>query len=165
MTMKRTIFTACLFVSFSLTAQDSKEEINNQVWKVFIEAYNSFDTEKFMSVYSRDVVRIPIDEKKIFNFTEYRRNINRENQFNKNYKIKASIELRFFERIHNGDIAYEKGIYKIDITDNNGKPATIYNTFQVLLQKEGGIWKIKFDSDSSEGSKLTEREFAAAVPL
>jgi ketosteroid isomerase-like protein len=146
-------------------AQDIKTEINNQVWKPFIEAYNSFDTEKFMSVYAKDVVRIPMDQKKIFNFTEYKRNINRENQFNKNYKIKANLEIRFTDRIQSGDIAYEKGILKIKMTDNNGKPATIYSAFQVLLKKEGGVWKIKFDTDSSTGTELTEKDFTSASAM
>ena len=42
---------------------------------------------------------------------------------------------------------------------------TLYNTFQVLLNKESGTWKIVFDSDSSEGSTLSEKDFQAAQPL
>jgi ketosteroid isomerase-like protein len=148
-----------------VNAQDAKSEINSQVWKPFIDAYNSFDTEKFMSVYSKDVVRIPMDQKRIFNFAEYKRNINRENQFNKNYKIKANLEVRFTDRIHSADLAYEKVILKIKMTDNNGQPATIYSAFQVLLKKEAGVWKIKFDTDSSTGTDLTEKDFAAASPM
>ena len=83
-----------------VNAQTTKEEINKQVWTPFIQAYNSFDTDKFMSVYSKDVVRIPADQKLILNYTEYRKSVMRENQFNKNYKIKASLEIRFTNRIH-----------------------------------------------------------------
>jgi ketosteroid isomerase-like protein len=146
-------------------AQDATLEINQQVWKPFIEAYNTFDTEKFMSVYSKEIIRVPVDQKIILNFTEYRRNINRENQFNKNYNIKASLAIRFTNRIHAKDMAYETGILKIDLTDNNGKPATIYSRFQVLMKKESGVWKIQYDTDSSESATLTEKDFMKADPM
>jgi ketosteroid isomerase-like protein len=165
-TMKKLVLISVLVLSsFVSFAQDLRQEINKQVWTPFIEGYNSFDAEKFMSVYSRNVVRVPVDEKKIFNFSEYKKAVNREYQFNKNYKVKATIELRFNQRIHTADKAYEKGIFKISMKDNNGKPETIYSSFQVVLQKENGFWKITFDSDSAEGSTLGEKDFQSATPL
>ena len=152
-------------VFFTSPAQDFKKEINTQVWEPFIEAYNNFDTEKLMSVYSKSVVRVPMDQNRIFDFTEYKKNINRENQFNKSYKIKANLEIRFTTRIHQKDIAYETGILKIKMLDNNGQPATIYSMFHVLLKKENGIWKIVFDTDSAESSSTLEGQFSKADSL
>jgi ketosteroid isomerase-like protein len=163
--MRAIIIVIAFLVSTSATAQDLKTEINTHVWKTFIEGYNTFNLDKFFSVYSKNVVRVPIDEKKIFTYSEYRKIVNREYQFNKNYKIKAAIELRFNERIHLPDKAFEKGIFKLKLTDNNGKPETVYSRFEVLLQKESGQWKIVFDLDSAEGSKLTEKDFQAASAM
>jgi ketosteroid isomerase-like protein len=163
--MKTFLILFSLLLANSSFAQDFKAEINSQVWKPFIEGYNSFNVEKFFSVYSKNVVRVPLDEKKIFTFSEYKKVVNREYQFNKNYKIKAAMELRFTDRIHTADRAFEKGIFKIKLTDNNGKPETIYSKFEVLMQKESGLWKIVFDSDSAEGSKLTEKDFQAAAAM
>ncbi len=159
------LLSAALIVSFAAYSQDYREQINKQVWSVFVEGYNTFNTEKFMSVYSKDVIRVPVDEKKIFNYTEYKRDIHRGNQFNKNYNIKARIEIRFTERIQIGDQAFETGIYKISLTDNNGKPATLYSKFQVHLIKESGVWKIRYDTDSTEKGTVSEKEFLAAQPL
>ena len=163
--MKKLLLLLLIVCVHSVSGQDAKTEINKQVWSVFIDAFNKFDTDRFMSVYSKSVIRVPLDEKKILNYDEYRKNINREYQFNKNYNIKAKMELRFTERIYSNAKAYEKGIFKIELIDNNGKPMTLYNTFQVLLNKESGTWKIVFDSDSSEGSTLSEKDFQAAQPL
>jgi ketosteroid isomerase-like protein len=164
--MKYFVIAALISIGhLSVFAQDATREINHQVWKPFIEAYNNFDTEKFMSVYSKSVIRVPVDQKIILDFTEYKRNINRENQFNRNYKIKAALAIRFTNRIHTKDMAYETGILKIDLTDNNGKPATIYSRFQVLIKKENGVWKIQFDTDSSEAATLTEKDFMKAEPM
>ncbi len=163
--MKILTFLAVISIAFSAGAQTASEEINSQVWKKFIEGYNTFDTEKFMSVYSKDVVRVPVDEMKIFNFSEYRMNIHRENQFNKNYRIKANIELRFTKRIHEKDEAFEQGVFKITLRDNTGNPATLYSKFQVYLKKEEGVWKIVYDSDNTEGGTVSEKDFASAEPL
>ena len=162
------LLTSILLIAFlisSADAQDLRKEINTQVWKPFIEAYNSFDTEKFMSVYSRNLIRVTNNKKKIFDYSEYKLNINRENHFNKNYKIKAALEIRFTSRIHEKDLGYEAGILKIKLTDNNGKPATIYSRFQVLLKKESVTWKIFFDTDTSEASTVSETDFNKAEAL
>jgi len=152
-------------ILFSATAQTPQQEINQQVWKTFIKAYNSFDTELFMSLYSNDVIRIPRDDKKILSFAEYKKTINRENQFNKNYNIKALLEVRFTERVHTPTTAYETGIYKIDLVENTGKKVTVYNTFMVVLRKVNGQWKIYVDADSAEGDRLKEKDFLAAKPM
>jgi ketosteroid isomerase-like protein len=164
--MKFFLTIALFLVSLSDgSGQTTKQEINQQVWKPFIEAYNNFDTEKFMSVYSKNVIRVPVDQKMIFDFTEYKRNINRENQFNRNYKIKAALQIHFTNRIHSKDVAYETGILRIKMTDNNGKPATILSKFQVLLKKENNLWKIYFDSDSTESNMVSESDFNKAEPM
>jgi ketosteroid isomerase-like protein len=54
---------------------------------------------------------------------------------------------------------------KISITDNNGQPATIYSKFQVLLKKDNGSWKIHFDTDSTEGNTITEKDFLKAEAM
>jgi ketosteroid isomerase-like protein len=163
--MRKFMLFGAIVISITAFSQDARDQINKEVWSVFIDGYNSFNTEKFMSVYSKNVVRVPVDEKRIFNYTEYKKNIHRENQFNKNYNIKARIELRFIQRIHSADQAFEAGIYKISLTDNNGKPATLYSKFQVYLIKESGVWKIRYDTDSTENGTISEKEFLAAQAL
>lgn len=118
-----------------------------------------------MALYTADVIRIPLDQDKIFSFTEYKKEINRENQFNKNYNIKLRLEIHFTERIHTATTAYESGIYKIHMIENTGKEATIYSKFQVIMKKINGQWKITTDIDSAEGSKLTEKDFMAAKAM
>lgn len=164
--MKKLLQVALLvFLSIPGLSQSPEAEVNNQVWKTFVDAYNRFDTEKFMSVYSKEVIRIAQDDKKIYDFAEYRRNVNRENQFNKTYGIKAKIELRFTERIYSGETGFEKGVLKISMTDNNGKPATIFSKFEVVLKKEAGVWRIKYDTDSTEGATVSQKDFDKGKPM
>ncbi len=150
----------------TIKAQHLQQEINMQVWKPFMTAYQSFDTEKFMALHTKDVVRIPRDQKQIFTFADYKKNIARENQFNKNYNINASIEFRFTERIHQQTHAFETGIYKLNILkDNIGKSTSLYGRFRVILRKENNVWKIAVDEDSTEDNTISEKDFLAAKPM
>ena len=161
--MRNLIVLVLLVIPASIFAQDSEKEINTQVWKPLLEAYKNFDTEKFMSFYSKDLIRIPEDEKKIFGFSEYKKILARENQSNKNYKIKATMEMRFSQRVDGTTMAQEKGIYKLNIIkDNNGQTATLYGRFLIVLRKENGVWKILVDSDAAENNTTVEKEFKAA---
>lgn len=52
-------------------AQNAQQQINNQVWKRFIETYNNHDTQGFLAVHSKDVVRSPRESKSVWNWDEY----------------------------------------------------------------------------------------------
>ena len=58
-------------LSASVCAQDFQKEINDQVWRPFIASFNSFDTDGFMAVHSRDLVRSPRDAKVLLSWDEY----------------------------------------------------------------------------------------------
>lgn len=162
------MFKSILFVCTLLTGvsfgQNLQSEINTQVWKPYIQAYNSFNSESFLSVYSKNVIRIPRELNKVMDYTEYRQNILRENAHNKNYNIKVKLEVRFTQRIHQATTAFESGIYKIEVIENTGKPAIVYSRFEVIMKKENGIWKITTDIDGG-GLPVTEKEFAALQGL
>ena len=164
--MRKLIVFACLFVSsVSVFAQNTQQDINNQIWKPYIAAYNSFNTEKFMALHSPELVRVSHDEKLVLSFAEYKKKINRENQFNKNYNVKATIDFRFTQRIESLQLAHESGIYKLDIIDNIGKKTTLYGKFEVTLRKENGVWKILVDSDRAGEGAASEKDFSSAEPL
>ena len=54
-----------------VTGQSIQQAINDQVWKPFISAYNNRDTDGFMAIHSKDVVRSPRDAKMVLNWNEY----------------------------------------------------------------------------------------------
>lgn len=59
-------------ITLTTTAQsgNAQREIDEQVWKPFIESFSQNNTEKFMSVHSKDVMRVTQDDKKIINWNE-----------------------------------------------------------------------------------------------
>ena len=63
------IWLTCAVVQ--VAGQSIQQSINDQVWKPFISTYNNRDTDGFMAVHSKDVVRSPRDDKMVLNWNEY----------------------------------------------------------------------------------------------
>ena len=136
--------------------------INDQVWKPFIQAYNSRDTDGFLAVHSKEVVRSPRDAKLVLDWNEYYEQQKRGDDAGKTSENRRRLELRFTERIASATQAMEVGIYKVTVTDRNGNNRSFYGRFHVALRKENDVWKILVDTDSSEGNSIGEHEFTQA---
>ena len=145
--------------------QDYQKEINEQVWKPFIDTFNKLDAYGFIGVHSKDLVRSPRDSKKILNWEEYYNQQSEQMSRNKADGAKFSIELHFTERIANANQAIDVGIYKTTVTRKDGSVKSFYGRFHVVLRKENGIWKILVDTDSSEAGTIAEKDFVAAKPM
>lgn len=151
-----------LFISASSFAQVVQKEINEQVWKPFIRSFNEGNTEVFMNLHSKDVIRSPRDAKEVLNWDQYYK---QTAEWNSSRKSKFNIELRFTERISNDNQAVEVGVYKTTSTNSEGKTFSGYGRFHVVLRKENGAWKILVDTDSTEGNTIGEKEFLSAPLL
>ena len=149
----------------SVVAQDIQKEINEQVWKPFITTFNSFDTDGFMAVHSMDVVRSARDGKSVWNWSEYKERQQKGDQRSKENKYRRNLELRFTERIAQNNLSVEVGIYKTTSYNAKGEAQSFFGRFHVVLRKEDGVWKILVDTDSSEGSTISEKDFLAAKPM
>jgi ketosteroid isomerase-like protein len=158
-------FCCIIFISQLAIAQDVQREINDQVWKPFIKNFNERNTDGFMAVHSKDVVRSPRDSKVVWNWGEYYKNQKEGDERGKAASSNRQLELRFTERINSTSSAVDVGVYKTSVTRPDGTSRSSYGRFHVVLRKENGIWKILVDTDSSEGGTITEKEFLAASPM
>jgi ketosteroid isomerase-like protein len=154
--------TCCVINVFAQTAQ---QEINDQVWKPFIQSFNDNDTKGFMAVHSKEVVRSSRDGKSVLNWDEYYKQMERGDQRAKSSGAKRQLELRFTERISGKDQAVEVGVYKTTNINPDGIARSFYGRFHAVLRKENGVWKILVDTDSSEGGSISEKDFLAAAEL
>jgi ketosteroid isomerase-like protein len=154
-----------IFISQLAFAQAVQHEINEQVWKLFIKNFNEQNTDGFMAVHSKNVVRSPRDTKVVWNWDEYYKNQKEGDERGKAASSNRQLELRFTERINSTSNAVEVGIYKTSVTRPDGTSRSFYGRFHVVLRKENGIWKILVDTDSSEGKTISEKEFLAASPM
>jgi ketosteroid isomerase-like protein len=154
-----------LLFSYPLAAQDYQKEINEQVWEPFIDSFNRYNTDNFLALHSRNLVRSPRDAKDILNWEQYFNNQKQGDERSKQNGYKRTLELRFTERIANADRAIDVGYYKTTSINDKGESSAFIGKFLVVLQKEKGVWKILVDTDSSEGNTVTEKHFLEAKPL
>ena len=163
--MKRIFLFILTCSALNAFCQDAKQEINAQVWKPFIKAFNDYDTKAFMDVHSKDVVRSSRDAKEVLGWDEYFKQMERWDQQGKTSQSKRQLELRFTERLSGKDKAIDVGIYKTTSIRADGIAKSFYGRFHVALRKENGIWKILVDTDSSEGNSITEKNFLEASAM
>lgn len=161
----KTLAALVLVVSVNLHAQTAQKEINEQVWKPFIASYNDLDTDDFMAVNSKDVIRAQREYGQIMGHEEYTKVISSGNQYFEDNKSDRKIELRFIERWAGIEAAYEVGVYKVTTIRPSGNNSVFYGKFHVTLRKEKGVWKILVDSDSSEKETITDKDFLEAKPM
>jgi len=152
------------FCNLAFSQTDSlQKEINEQIWKPFIKAFNAGDNESFSAVHSKDVIRVIQDDNQLMGYAEYFKKIP-DSLKAKWGNWKKNIELRFIQRIASADKAFEVGYYKSSTTNIvTGEKRTGYGKFHVLLRKENGAWKILMDADAHE--KTDEAVFMTAKPM
>ena len=164
--MKNNFKTICigfllLNMHFITQAQlNYQKEINEQVWRPFIESFSNNNQEGFKAVHSKDVIRVMQDENTIWGYDQYFPAQKNPSEWS---KYKKSIELRFIQRIAGNDKAFEVGYYYTRSTAPDGKQRSSFGKFHVVLRKENGVWKILVDADS--GKEATEEEFKKAAAM
>ena len=139
-------------------AQDTKQEINDQVWSPFIQAYAALDANAFMDVHTKDVIRVVRDAGEIKVGQEYAKSMQESANRNQERGTRRSISFSFLERIHTNNYAFEVGYYKVE-SASGGQQYVSYGKFHVVLKKHRGQWKILVDSDSSLNNSITEEDF------
>lgn len=161
--MKNYVLTLLLFSGVILNAQTAKEQINEQVWKPFIRHFSEGNTDAFMAVHSKDVIRLGLEGKPTtMDWETYHAGQLRGDERDRQEKRKRTIDLRFEYRASVDSFAYETGYYRTSY-EQEGKPRQDYfGKFNVILKKEQGQWKILLDSDHGG---ISEADFWKAQPL
>ena len=144
-------------------AGNFQKEINEQVWKPFIKAFDHDDNDAFRAVHSKEVARVIQDDNRLLGYDEYFKKV--PDSLKANWaNWKKNIELRFIQRIASNEKAFEVGYYKTTSTNvTSGEKRTGYGKFHVLLRKENGVWKILMDADAREGTD--EAVFLTGKPM
>ncbi len=153
--MSKFLFVFYLAIASVVAQSTPQQEINEQIWKRFAEAYSNQDADAFMKIHSEKLVRIPIGYE-VARFEKYKEQNEQNFQRQKKVGIKTKIDFTFVFRTVNGSSAYEIGYYKVTSL-KEGKTDCFYGMFNVILGKENGTWKILSDADT--GENITEAKF------
>jgi ketosteroid isomerase-like protein len=156
------LITVFLLFQFNSSGQTAfHQEINDQVWKPFIQSFANNDQEILKQIYSPDFIRVVADDDRILGYAEF---LQSSSDPGKWASWQSHIELRFIKRIVSPDKAFEVGFYKTTSVNSVTKETRIsYGKFHVLLRKEKGSWKILMDEDARENAN--EQSFLSADPM
>ncbi len=163
--MKNTFAFILSFTVLAASAQPAEHQqaINAQVWKPFLESFNHFDGETFMSVHHPEALRVLEDDNRIQDFNTYAENTITWSKRGKESGQKRELTLRFTRRIADENNAFEVGFYRTRVTQPDGTVNNYYGKFHVVLKKHNGQWKIWLDADTAEGA--SEEAFLKAEPM
>lgn len=155
------------FISGQCFSQNQQAEINTQIWKPQLEAMQTNQADKFISVMSKDVVQVSYDRKVIRNYDEFSKEVISVYNRLKERKLSRNMAFRFLERIAKDGHAFEDGFYKYELVDDKAEKRVFYGYFQVVLRKENDAWKVLVDynSDNYNGKPVTAEQFDKAKTL
>jgi hypothetical protein len=141
------------------------EELNLDIWAPFTQAYATGNPDQYLGLHSKDFIRGQGDSKRIMNLAQYSEGVRRSFQRWKADGLKVDLQFRFLERIADDQLASERGIYQLSLTDPKGEVRRFYGKFHVFSRKENGVRKILVDYDSSEGETIGEKDYQAGFAL
>jgi hypothetical protein len=151
----------------SAVSQNLQQEINEQVWKVQLEAMKENNSAKFMTVMSDEVVQVSYDREVIRDKAGFEKQAAETYTRMKEARLTRNMEFRFLNRIANNMLAFEDGFYKFELINENLEKKVFYGYFQVALRKENNIWKVlvDYDSENYKGVTANEEMFNSAKGL
>lgn len=162
--MKKLIVALLLFTSSTiLYAQDKlkvdlSQQIDEQLWKPFKEAYEARDAEKYIELHTDDILRITkngIRQGAIFKNGVIE-------SYSRKDRPERTIDFKFEHRIHSDKIAYEVGYFKVVQAKQGAiESRATYGRFHVVLKKMDGTWKIAqdWDTDTINGTPITSKDY------
>ena len=111
-----------------------------------------------LALHTDDAVRVSAQSKTVKSGDVFRTHTTAQMEQFKKAGYEFTLTLRFTERVHGNDAAFETGVYRFESKDG----AHIgYGNFRVLLRKVDGVWKVALDADQPADAAA----FEAARPL
>lgn len=141
------------------------QELNDQIWTPFHEAYRDGEAEKYIALHRPEFIRGEGRPKVVRTLEEYSNGIRRSFTAWQQRGLKIDLQFRFFERIVKGAQASERGIYQFALTNADGRTQKFYGQFHTFARKVDGRWQFVVDYDSDEGGTIDEAKYLAGAAV
>jgi len=137
-------------------------EMNSDIWHPFRRTYQACELAAFLDLYSPDLIRAGGPAKEVYGFDRYAAETAAWFTTCAERGDSLDIEFRFTERIAAGDLASERGVFRITATRAGADDLVFHSRFHTFARKAGGRWRIVADYDTNEDGAVTPGMFAAA---
>lgn len=148
-----------------MTENPLLEELNRDIWYPFRDAYRAADPDGFLAVYDPDLIRAGGPTREVYGFDRFAADMTAWFTDVSQRGDSFDIEFRFTERIAAGELASERGCYRITATLADGRDRVLHGRFHVFARKSDGRWRVVADYDTDDGGAVTPEIFAACATM
>jgi ketosteroid isomerase-like protein len=139
------------------------EELNRDVWHPFVSAYGALDADAFVALYHPDLIRASGIAGEVLGFAGYAAQMREFFAKVAGFGDRLAIEFRFHERLAAGELASERGVFRLTVTPATGRPRTRYGRFHTYARRVDGRWRFAADYDTFDGGD--EAAFAEGAEI
>jgi GNAT superfamily N-acetyltransferase/ketosteroid isomerase-like protein len=125
-------------------------ELNAQIWRPYSAAHAAGDTEAFLALHAPDLIRAGGPGKTVQDFGSYALASRKWRADLTARGSSVAIEFRFTERITDGALASERGVYRLTGTRADGDSKVFHGHFHTFTRKTDGRWRIVVDYDTTD---------------
>lgn len=138
----------------------SLAELNADIWRPYREAHAAGDTDVFLALHAPELIRAGGPTKSVQGLDEYAA-LSRSWRADLTERgSRVAIEFRFTERITDGELSSERGVYRLTATRADGDQRLLHGHFHTFARKIYGRWRIVVDYDNTDA---TPADFEAAT--
>lgn len=164
MHLRKTLGLACLAIGFLATspsillAQDEVQNALDAFWAEVSRTVGEGDFDGYAATYHEDAVLVSGTSGTSYPIAQALDGWEQGFLATQAGEVKASVEFRFTQRLHDGTTAHETGIFKYAVEDPDGEPMAQFVHFEALLVDKAG-WKMVMEYQKAPA---TEAEWEAA---
>jgi ketosteroid isomerase-like protein len=119
--------------------------INRDIWTPFSESYAAGDVERYLRIHATDFLWIRADSGTIEGLEGYRA-LSRQSFADLAARgVSLRIAFRFTERIANGDVASERGLFRMSGEGPDGPKPVLYGRFHTIARRLPEGWRLVVD--------------------
>jgi uncharacterized protein (TIGR02246 family) len=146
-----------------MTGNPLLDELNRDIWRPFRATYRAADPEAFLALYDPDLIRAGGPTKEVYGFDRFAAGMTDWFADVSQRGDSLDIEFRFTERIAAGELASERGCYRITAMLADGGDRVLHGRFHVFARKVDGRWRVVADYDTNDDGAITPEIFAAGA--
>jgi ketosteroid isomerase-like protein len=143
-----------------VTDKELLTELNGDVWAPFRAAYRSYDTEAYLALHTPDLIRVGGPARVVQGYAEMAAEVGPWFADAAARSLPLAIDFRFTERLADGAVASERGIYRIEVGAE-----VFHGRFHTFSRKADGRWRMAVDYDSDDNATVSSSDWDAATPL
>lgn len=143
----------------------SLRQLEQQVWAPFSRGVNSYDDAAYLGTRSRDYVMVDSGPGAFLDHDFYAEDSARAMRGLREAGVRLQLEIRFEQRLADGEYASERGVMRTRRIDADGRERTSHSRFHAISRREDGRWRVLTEYRWSVDPASDAAAFEAATPM